>query len=66
MDILSLLLTILSIVYFIIYRRKQAQLIGWLDRNNKSQKDFSLLIEDIPLFIHEKNMKKDDVNYNYE
>ena len=61
MDILSLILTILSIIYFILYRRKQSRLIGWLDSNNKSQKDFSLLIEDIPLFIYEKGMKKDKV-----
>ncbi len=38
-------------------------MIAWLDRNNKSQKDFSILIEDIPLFIYEKGMKKDQVKY---
>ena len=58
MNILSLTLTIFSIIYFIVYRKKQARMISWLDRNNKSQKDFSILIEDIPLFIYEKGMKK--------
>jgi hypothetical protein len=63
MNILSLTLTIVSIIYFIVYRKKQATMIAWLDRNNKSQKDFSILIEDIPLFIYEKGMKKDQVKY---
>ena len=52
LDYCSLGLTIISIIYFIWYRKKQARMINWLDRNDKSQQDFSLLIEDIPLFIY--------------
>ena len=58
MNILSLTLTIFSIIYFIVYRKKQARILSWLDRTDKSQKDFSILIEDIPLFIYDKGMKK--------
>lgn len=66
LDYCNLGLTIVSIIYFTMYRKKQARLINWLDRNSKSQKDFSILIEDIPLFIYEEGMVKTDVDYKYE
>jgi hypothetical protein len=43
----------------------------WLDRNNISQRDFSLLIEDIPLFVYKEGTKIDHktidkIEYNHE
>lgn len=52
-DILSLSFTVLSIVFFLIFRKQQYQLRDWLDFNEISQDDFTVLIEDVPKFIYE-------------
>ena len=65
-SIAGLVLTIISIVYFVLCKRKQTRLIRWLDRNNISQQNFSVLLEDIPLFIYDDDTDRDTIEYNYE
>lgn len=57
-DILNLVLTVLSIVYFLFYRKLAYRLQSWLDYNDVTQDDFSLLIENIPSFLYEPGAKK--------
>ena len=67
LDYFNLGLTILSIIYFYFNRKHQASLMNWLDRSDISQKDFSILVEDIPLLIYEnKDTSIEQINYNHE
>ena len=52
-DILNLVLTIVSMVYFSIYRRITYKLQNWLDYNDISQEDYSVLVENIPVLSHD-------------
>ena len=65
-DILSLAFTLISIVFFLIYRKKQFRLRDWLDFNEVSQDDFSVLIEYVPRFIYEEDTTKEEIDYYYE
>ena len=50
-DILALVYVILSIAFFLIFRKKLDEIRDWLDFNIVSQDDFAVLVEDIPTFI---------------
>jgi hypothetical protein len=66
-SILGLAITVVSIIYFIWYKSKQYKMMSWLDRNNKSQDDFSILIENVPMFIYKDGITTTkNVNYDYE
>lgn len=65
-DILSLAFTVLSIIFFLVFRKKQYELRDWLDYNEISQDDFTVLIEDVPKFIYEEDTTKEDIDYYYE
>lgn len=65
-DILSLAFTVLSIIFFLVFRKKQYELRDWLDYNEISQDDFTVLIEDVPKFIYEEDTAKEDIDYYYE
>ncbi len=65
-DLLSLILTLASIVYFFFVRKWMYRLIAWLDFNEVSQKDFSVLLENLPMVIFNDNTKVNEVDFNYE
>jgi len=61
-DYLNIGVTIMSIVYFYFCRRFQFKINNLLEYSNITQDDFSILIENIPIFIYEgdtdiKNIK---------
>jgi len=55
LDILNFVLTILSMIFFIVYRRVFFKLQNWLDYNDVSQEDFSVLVENIPILLEDSN-----------
>jgi hypothetical protein len=65
-DILNLVLTVISIVYFLFYRKLAYRLQIWLDYNDVTQDDFSILIENIPSFLYQTGAKKEEISYDYE
>ena len=52
-DCLALAYTILSVIFFFVFRRKLNTIRDWLDFNVVSQDDFAILIEDVPKFIYD-------------
>ena len=48
-DALSLVTVILSIVYFLFYRAVQYQVYCIIDKDNLTEDDYSILVEDIPI-----------------
>lgn len=58
LDILSLVFTVISIVFFVIFRKHQYKLRDWLDFNEISQDDFTVLIENVPRFIYDPDTTK--------
>lgn len=65
LDILNLVLTVVSIVYFILYRKASYKLQEWLDYNDVTQDDFSVLIENIPKVLYSKGDSKQDAQYDH-
>jgi hypothetical protein len=63
-DILSLVFVILSMIFFSLFRRQLNKIRDWLDFNVVSQDDFSVLVEDIPMFIYDDGTKKDDIAFD--
>lgn len=53
-------------MFFLIYRKKQFRLRDWLDFNEISQDDFTVLIEYVPRFIYEEDTTKAEIDYYYE
>jgi hypothetical protein len=66
LDILNLVLTIFSIVFFNVYRKVFFKLQNWLDYNDISQEDFSVLVEDIPILLEDKCDEKVETSRNIE
>ena len=57
LDIISYLafaFVIFSIVFFLIARKQVNKLRDWLDFNEVSQDDFTVLMEDIPKFLYDE------------
>ena len=50
-DILNLLLTILSIVFFLICRKVTFKMQNWLDYADINQEDYTIMVENVPYFI---------------
>jgi hypothetical protein len=65
LDILSLLFTILAIIYFIIFRRLAFTLVHWLEYVELSEETFTAQIQNIPRFIFEADTTKRNVSFNY-
>jgi hypothetical protein len=65
-DILGLAFTVFSIIYFIFFRRELFRIRDWLDFNEVSQDDFTLLVEDIPAFIFDEDTTKDSLEFEYK
>ena len=61
-----MVLTLVTIVYFILYRKAAYKLQNWLDYNDVSQDDFAILVENVPHFLYEKEAKKQDMTYKLE
>lgn len=66
LDILNLVLTVVSMVFFLIYRKLAYKLQSWLDYKDVSQDDFTILIENVPAFVYESGDKKKDISYDHE
>lgn len=60
LDLAALAFTILSIVFFLIFRKKLAKMQDWLDFNETTEDDFTVLIEDIPAFLYDEEYEKDE------
>ena len=61
LDILNLVLTLLSIVFFLVCRKVTSRMQNWLDYADISQEDYTILIENVPFFIHDgQEFQKDD------
>ena len=65
-DYLNIGLTLASIVFFFCCRKYQYKVDDLLEHSNVSQDDFSILIENIPVFVYEEEWTVDDVKYEYE
>eukprot|EP00178_Gracilaria_changii_P008793 TRINITY_DN26328_c0_g2_i1.p1 TRINITY_DN26328_c0_g2~~TRINITY_DN26328_c0_g2_i1.p1 ORF type:complete len:175 (+),score=10.79 TRINITY_DN26328_c0_g2_i1:376-900(+) len=65
-DILALAFTIISIIFFIVFRKRMAKIRDWLDFNTISQDDYTILVEDIPKYIFEEGMTKDEIDFDYK
>jgi len=52
-DLAALAFTILSCVFFTIFRKKLAKMQDWLDFNETTEDDFTVLVEDIPSFLYD-------------
>lgn len=63
-DILALVFVLMSIVFFLIFRKKLNQIRDWLDFNIVSQDDFAILVEDIPTFIYDDTTTKDEIQFD--
>ena len=48
-DILSFVIVVLLVIYFLIYRKFQYRMHGILDACSQTQDDFSILVENIPI-----------------
>lgn len=44
LDICSLVMTFCTIAYFVLYKKYEYKLVSWLDSNNVSQQDYSVLL----------------------
>ena len=56
--------TLLSIVFFIVFRKKLNEIRDWLDFNIVSQDDFAVLVEDIPKFIYDPDTTTSDISFD--
>ena len=65
-DLLNLAFTILSIAVFLIFRKQVFKVRDWLDFNEITQDDYTVLIENIPKFIFDDDTHKHDIGYYYE
>jgi hypothetical protein len=50
-DILNMICAIVSIVFFILYRKFQFKIYNIAETSSFSQDDYTLLVENIPIFI---------------
>lgn len=69
MDIVAYLnvgVTVASIIFFYFCRKYQFKLNSILEHSNVSQDEFSIYIENIPIFIYEEETTTDDVKFEYE
>ena len=66
LDILNLILTITSMVFFNIYRKIFYKLQNWLDYSDISQEDYSVLIENIPIILEDNAHQKIESGQNIE
>ena len=62
-DILALAFTLISIVFFIVFRKQLNKMRDWLDFNIVSQDDFTVFVEDIPKFIYDPDTTTSDVSF---
>lgn len=65
-DYLNVAVTIVSIIYFYFCRKYLSRINDVLEQSNVSQDDFSLLVEDIPIFVYEEETTTQDVKFEYE
>jgi hypothetical protein len=59
-DLAALAFTILSCAFFSVFRKKMAKMQDWLDFNETTEDDFTVLVEDIPAFLYSEEYEKDD------
>jgi hypothetical protein len=64
-DFLNIGVTLLSIVYFYLCRKYLVKINDLLEQSNITQDDFSILIENIPIFIYEKDTDIQNVKFEY-
>jgi len=50
-DYLNLVATIFSIIFFLVYGRMQYKIYALVDSENHTQDDYTILVEDIPIFL---------------
>lgn len=62
-DVLALAFTLLSIIFFLIFRKQLGKIRDWLDFSVVTQDDFAVLVEDIPKFIFDEDTTKDQVKF---
>ena len=57
-DILTLTAVVLSIIFFFFYRRYQFTIYNEIDRRYYTQDDFTIFMENLPVFIPHSIDKK--------
>jgi hypothetical protein len=60
---LNIAVTVASIVYFYYCRKYQYKIFSILEHSQISQEEFSILIENIPIFIYDETTTKDEVKF---
>jgi hypothetical protein len=58
LDLLCLIVVIGSIVFFILYRKIQYQISDYIDAENQTQDDYTILVEGIPILDYKKRSSK--------
>ena len=68
LDILCLLVAIGSIAFFILYRKIQYQISDFIDAENQTQDDYTILVEGIPILDYKSGSSKnnkDAIEFDY-
>lgn len=68
-NILCLIVVVLSIVYFIIYRKIQYNIYEAIDAEHQTQDDYTLFVENIPVLDYKDDMENNEIEmmeFNYE
>ncbi len=64
-DYLNIAVTIGSIIFFYFCRKHQYRVNCILDHRDISQDDFSILVEQVPLFIYDDETTNQNVKFEY-
>ena len=66
LSILNLIFIVVAIIFFIWYSRYSYKIYYFLEQNDVTQDDYSVLIEGIPLIIFdEETSTVENANFNY-
>lgn len=65
-DILNLVTVVFSIIYFLVYHKYQSQIYSLLDSSAHTQDDYTVFVQNIPVYMAVSKNNKGQFSFEYE